>query len=81
MELRVGEEQENRIEPRNDCLHLVCEDESGLIFTDKRWFSGEELTESASVGAPRARVFRRPESDDGQPSTDAPEENAGAENG
>ena len=81
MELRVGEEQENRIEPRNDCLHLVCEDESGLIFTDKRWFSGEELTEGASVGAPRARVFRRPESDDGQPSTDAPEENAGAENG
>lgn len=74
MELLVGEEQSNLIEPRNDCLCLVCEDESGLIFTDKRWFFSKALADSEPVGAPRMRPVDESEREDVSSVTTAPEE-------
>lgn len=41
--LKVGENQMNVIEPKNDCLFIVCETEDGVVFTDKHWFFSSEL--------------------------------------
>lgn len=47
--LRFGENQENVIEPKNDCLCIVCETENGVVFTDRHWFFNRELESYVEV--------------------------------
>lgn len=52
-EIKVGDNHDNVIKPRNDCLCIVCESESGVLFTDKRWFFNRELEVYSDVGVAR----------------------------
>lgn len=60
-ELNVGEDQENLIAARNDCLCLVCESESGVIFTDRHWFFSRGLEAYGDVGL--MRLYETSETD------------------
>ena len=56
VEVKLGEEQQNTIELRNDCLCFVCESESGMIYTDRHWFFNRMLGEYDEVGYARSFV-------------------------
>ena len=52
-ELKVGEQQSNVLEVKNDGLCIVCESESGVLFTKTCWFFEKSASETSNVGSVR----------------------------